>query len=336
MVKVAIIGTGFIGNIHADAYQKLHNAKVVAITDCNAEKGKEAAGKAGANFYEDMESMLKHEDVDVVDICTPTFLHADMVKKAAQAGKHILCEKPLALELKEADEMIEVINNNKVKAMVGHVLRFWPQYVEAKRIIDSGELGRACHAFCERLCVTPGWSWKGWMTNEKLSKGAHIDMQIHDLDYLIWLFGKPKKVNAQGVYSKELGSYMHVSTNIEFESGQSGLTEAGYGFKGEFPFTMVLRVLCEKGAVEWIYRAGKTIGERDGQFEPIVYLPDGSTYVPEYQKNDPYYLECKYFIDCIDNDQEITQATFSQGRASLELALASLESTINSKVVTIG
>lgn len=335
MVKVAIVGAGFIGAIHLDAYMKLDNAEVVAVADCNEEKGQEAAKQVGANYYREIEGILEKEDPDVIDICTPTFMHPDMVKKAAVAGKHIFCEKPLALSLKEADEMIAEVKKGKVKSMVGHVLRFWPQYVEAKRIVESGMLGKAYYAFCERLCVTPAWSWKGWMTNEKLSKGAPIDMQIHDLDYLIWIFGPPKSVKAQGVYSKELHSYMHVGTNIEFKSGQCGLTEAGYGFKGEFPFTMVLRILCEGGTVEWIYRAGKTIGERDGEFEPTVYLSDGSTYIPDYEKSDPYYRECKYFIDCIDNDEEITQATFEQGRAALELALASLESTQKGTVVRI-
>jgi len=335
MVKIAIIGSGFIGNVHLEAFNNISNAKVVAIADSNEEKGREAAAKAGADFYNDIESLIKQSDADAIDICTPTFMHADMVRKAASSGKHILCEKPLALDLKEADEMVKAVKENNVKGMVGHVLRFWPQYVAAKKIIDSGSLGKAYHAFCERLCVTPGWSWKGWMTDEKRSKGAPVDMQIHDLDYLIWLFGPPKTVKAQGVFSTELNSYMHVGTTVEFESGQSGLTEAGYGFKGEFPFTMVLRVLCEKGTVEWIYRAGKTIGERDEEFEPVVYLEDGSMYKPEYEHKDPYFLECKYFVDCIENDTEITQATFEQGRASLQLALASFESAKKGTVVTI-
>jgi len=335
MVKIAIIGTGFIGSIHLDAYKKLDNAEVVAITDCNKEKGQEVAKKAGTNFYRDLESILEKDTVDAVDICTPTFLHADMVKKAAIAGKHVFCEKPLALTLEDADDMIEEVKKNKVKSMVGHVLRFWPEYVAAKKIVTSGELGRAYHAFCQRLCVTPAWSWEGWMINEKFSKGAPVDMHIHDLDYLMWLFGSPKIVKSQGVYSKDLGSYMHIGTNIEFKSGQCGLAEAGYGFKGKFPFTMVLRILCEKGTIEWIYRAGETIGERGAEFEPIVYLADGSIFSLEIEKNDPYYLECKYFIDCLDKNKDITQATFEQGRAALELALASFESTKNSTVVKI-
>jgi predicted dehydrogenase len=335
MVKIAIIGAGFIGNVHLEAFSNISAAKVVAVADSNEEKGRETAAKAGADYYGDIDELLKKSDADVIDICTPTFMHADMVGQAAKSGRHIFCEKPLALDLKEADAMVDAVKKNNIKGMVGHVLRFWPQYVEAKKIIDSGKLGKPYHAFCERLCVTPAWPWKGWMTNEKLSKGAPVDMQIHDLDYLIWLFGPPKNVKAQGVFSKDLNSYMHIGTTVEFKSGQHGLTEAGYGFKGEFPFTMVLRILCENGTVEWIYRAGKTVGDRGEEFEPVVYLADGTVYKPEYDHNDPYYLECKYFVDCIENDTEITQATFEQGWASLQLALASFESAKKGTVVKI-
>jgi len=327
MVKVAIVGAGLIGNMHLNVYKKIDNAEVVAIADSVEEKGKEAAKQAGSKYYHDIEDVLKNEDVDVIDVCTPTFLHADMVKKAANAGKHVFCEKPLALTLKEADEMIAAVKKNNVKSMVGHVLRFWPEYVEAKRIVESGELGKAYHAFCERLCVTPAWSWKGWMIDEKFSNGAPVDMHIHDLDYLIWLFGEPKLVKSQGVYSKELNSYMHIGTNVEFKSGQCGLAEAGYGFKGEFPFTMVLRILCEEGCIDWTYKMGKTIEERGQEFELTVYKSDGAVITPEFEKNDPYYLECKYFIECIDSDKEIAMATFEQGHAALRLALATLEST---------
>ena len=327
MVKIGIIGAGFMGGIHLNACKMIENAEVVAIVDSDEERGKELAKKVGANCYSDAGGMLKEEDVDAVIVCTPTFLHTEIVKEAAEAGKHIFCEKPLALSLKEAETMLKVVQKNNVKAMVGHVLRFWPDYVEAKRIVDSGELGKACHAFCERLCVTPAWPWKGWMVDERYSKGAPVDMHIHDLDYLIWLFGKPKLVKSQGVYSKKLNSYMHIGTTVEFKSGQCGLAEAGYGFKGKFPFTMVLRILCEEGCIDWTYRMGETIEERGQEFALTVYKADGTIYIPEFEKADPYYMECKYFIECIENGKEIKMATFEQGYTALNLALATLEST---------
>jgi predicted dehydrogenase len=335
MVKIGIIGAGFMGSIHLNAFKQIENAQVVAIVDSVEERGKELAKEAGANHYSDLGRLLKKEDVDAVTVCTPTYLHADIVKEAAAAGKHILCEKPLALSLEEAKMMLKVVKRNKVKAMVGHVLRFWPEYIEAKRIAESGELGKALHAFCERLCVTPAWPWKGWMVDEKYSKGAPVDMHIHDLDYLIWLFGEPKLVKSQGVYSKKLNSYMHIGTTVEFKSGQCGLAEAGYGFKGKFPFTMVLRILCEEGCIDWTYRMGETLEERGQEFALTVYKADGSIYIPEYEKADPYYRECNYFIDCIENGKEIDMATFEQGYTALNLALATLESTKKGTAVTL-
>jgi UDP-N-acetylglucosamine 3-dehydrogenase len=335
MVKIGVIGAGFMGGIHLNAFKQIDNADVVAIVDSEEQRGKQVAKDAGINYYSDLKNMLKGEDLDVVSVCTPTFLHAEMVKEAAEAGKHIFCEKPLALTLKEADEMMKVVKRNKVKAMVGHVLRFWPDYVEAKRIVDSGELGKAYHAFCERLCVTPAWPWKGWMIDEKYSKGAPVDMHIHDLDYLIWLFGEPKLVKSQGVYSKKLNSYMHIGTTIEFKSGQCGLAEAGYGFKGKFPFTMVLRILCEEGCIDWTYRMGESIAERGQEFALTVYKADGTIYIPEFKKADPYYAECSYLIDCIENDKKIENGTFEQGYRALKLALATIESANEGTVVKL-
>jgi len=335
MIKVAIVGAGFIGNVHANSYNQIDNADVIAIVDSVEEKGKKLAKQFNANFYTDIDGLLKREDIDSVDICTPTFMHADMVKKVASAGKHVFCEKPIALSLKEADDMIETARKNNVKAMSGHVIRFWPEYVKAKEIVDSGQLGEPLHAFCERLAVTPDWHEGNWGFNEKYSGGASVDLHIHDLDYLIWLFGKPALVKAQGVYNEKLGGLVHIATNIEFENGKSGLAEGGWGFSGSFPFTMVLRILCEKGSIEWTFRAGKNIEERSQKANLIVYKSDGSIDEPKVEQEDGYLLECKYFIDCLEDNKDIEIATLEDGRNALELALAATKSAKEGKTIKI-
>jgi predicted dehydrogenase len=335
MAKVALIGAGFIGSVHANAYKSIGGAQVVAVADVVEQKGKKLAEDLGATYYSDLAGVLKGEEVDIVDICAPTYMHIGMVKEAAHAGKHILCEKPLALSLKEADEMIAVVKKAGVKSMVGQVLRFWPEYIKAKEITESGELGKPYHAFCERLCISPTWTWQDWMLDAKLSGGSPVDLHIHDLDFLIWLFGKPRLVKAQGVYDEKRGSYIHMGTNIEFEGGQSALAEAGCGFSGDFPFTMVLRILFERGTIDWVFRAGKNIEQRGKEFALQVYRAEGGVETPDVEKADPYTLELKYFVECIDRGEEVTRASFEDGRRALELALASIQSAKSGKVVKI-
>lgn len=335
MVKVAIAGAGFIGRIHANCYKHISNANVVAVVDSIEGKSKKLAKQFDASFYSNLNDLLKNEDIDCVDICAPTFLHAGMVKEVANAGKHVFCEKPIALSLEEADEMIKIVKRNKVKAMVGHVLRFWPEYVKSKELIDSGELGDPLYAFCERLAVTPDWHENKWGLNKKYSGGVSIDLHIHDLDYLIWLFGRPHLIKSQGVYNPKLGDLVHIATSIEFKNGKSGLAEGGWGFIGNFPFTMVLRILCEKGVVEWIFRAGRNVEKRAQKSNLTVYKNDGSIHTLEVDQTDSYLLECKYFIGCIDNDLPIEKATLEDGRRALELALAAMKSAKERKVIKL-
>jgi predicted dehydrogenase len=225
--------------------------------------------------------------------------------------------------------MIKAVKQNNVKAMTGHVLRFWPEYVKIKEIIDSGYLGRPLNAFCERLAVTPDWQVGAWDKSEKYSGGAAIDLHIHDLDLLIWLFGRPEIVKANGILTPENpkeGGFSHIFTSAQFRNGEAGFAEGGWSFKGAFPFTMAVRVLCERGTIEWIFRAGKNIEERSQAANIKIYCNDGSTETIEAKQADPFFNELSYFIDCIENNRPVEKATFEDGKASLEFALSAIKS----------
>lgn len=338
MIKVALIGIGYIGNAHLSALKQIGNAQLTAIVDYHEENGRKAAQENNAKYFKNIDDLLKNADIDCVDICVPTFAHAELAIKAANAGKHILCEKPLALSLNDADDMINAAKQNNVKAMTGHVLRFWSEYVKIKEIIDSGYLGRPLNAFCERLAVTPDWQVGAWDKSEKFSGGAAIDLHIHDLDLLIWLFGKPEIVKANGILTPENpkeGGFSHIFTSAQFRNGEAGFAEGGWSFKGSFPFTMVVRVLCEKGTIEWVFRAGKNIEERSQAANIKIYSNDGSTETIEVKQEDPFFRELSYFFDCIENDRQIRKATFEDGKASLEFALAAIKSAREQIVVKL-
>jgi predicted dehydrogenase len=241
---------------------------------------------------------------------------------------HVFCEKPLALNLEEADRMIETVKRSGVKAMSGHVLRFWPVYLEVKEIVKSGMLGKPLHAYCERLIALPDWQEGAWHLKQPGGLSAALDVQIHDLDYLMSVFGKPLLVSALGLHDDRHGGWMHINSRVEFEEGRNGFVQAGWGYPAAYPFTVTLRVICDRGAVEWNFKAGKLLEQRDSEAPLMVYRDSGSYEVEDVDRRDPFLLEWLYFIECIDRDRPVENATLEQGRAALELARASIKSAV--------
>ncbi|MEI7905456.1 MAG: Gfo/Idh/MocA family oxidoreductase, partial [Candidatus Firestonebacteria bacterium] len=156
MPKVGIVGSGFIGGVHYGSHSKLKDSEVIAFCDIDINKARKTVKgeSTGGNlsvektkpvsfdpeaiqFYDNYDKMLANKEIEVIDVCLPTYMHKDAVVKAAKAGKHILCEKPMALDLKEADEMIAAVKKAKVKFMVAHVIRFWPEYEVLKELSDK-------------------------------------------------------------------------------------------------------------------------------------------------------------------------------------------------------
>jgi predicted dehydrogenase len=326
MIKAAIIGTGWAGNVHANILaNEFDGTVVVSVVDKNEEKAKKFSKKYNAKYYTDFDEMLQKEELDLVVIGTTTPFHAYFAIKAAEANKIVFCEKPIAFTLKEADRLIKAVTKNRVKCMIGHVLRFWPEYVRVKEIIDRGDLGRPLHGVSERLLAMPDWTEDDWYKKEELGGGAALDAQIHDIDYLSWIFGKAKIVKSQGIYDRSLGGWVHMATNIEYENGTGSFVQGGIRFQKTFPFTMVLRIICEKGTVEWVYRGGVHLEERGKQIPIVIYKNNGIDHV-QVEQIDPYVQEWRYFIKCIEKDTQVENATVYDGRHALAVALASIKS----------
>jgi len=336
MIRIAIVGAGYIGQLHARLLHKeFQNVSVAAIVDKEEEKGRKLASDAGAVYYSDFETMLKQEDTNVVAICTPTLLHADMVLKSAEAGKYIFCEKPLAPTMNDALRMIEAVNKYKITAMAGHVLRFWPVYIKVKEMVSNNELGKPIHCYCERLLTIPAYTQDGWNRDPRLG-GVAFDVQIHDLDFMLWLFGKPKNVVSKGIYDESFGGWLHIQSSIDFNNDVMGLVQAGWGFPIQFPFTMGFRILCEKGTIEWSFRAGQLLEERSAKAGLFVYDTKGSTHTLDVDQTDAFLLQWRYFLNCIENNERVDNATFEDGKNALELALATMKSAYEGKPVKLG
>jgi len=332
MIKIAIIGAGFVGKIHASSFKNIPEARITSIVDISKKEGKSLASEIDADYYPDIDILLEsNNNIDGVIIATPQFLHFEMVKKIVKAGKPVLCEKPLALTLDEADKMINLVEENQVIAMVGHVVRFFPEYVAAKEIIESKRIGEPLFCYAERLSTPPDWA--AWRFDEKSSGGAALDLHIHDLDYLMWLFGRPVSIRSQAVFNPSHGGIVHISSMLRFRDGKTGLAQGGWDFPISYPFTAGFNILCDDGAIEWGFKAGKNIEKEKKKSDFLIYLSDGNIKKQDIDSTDSFELEDRYFIDCIRNNRKASICTFKDGRDILELALAAIESAKANKAI---
>ncbi|MBQ8683443.1 MAG: Gfo/Idh/MocA family oxidoreductase [Clostridia bacterium] len=208
MLKVAIIGYGGIAGAHAPSWQLLEErgkAKLVAVCDIdpdnfsatvetNINSGRELP--ADVRTYTDYKEMLANEELDLVDICLPTPLHKDVTIDVLNSGINVQCEKPMARNYAQTQEMIAAAKASGKILMIGLGLRFAVEYEYVKKLIESGEYGRPVAASFQRLSGPPLWSrWHSWYMNHEESGGCLLDMHIHDVDMVRHLFGEPKAVS---------------------------------------------------------------------------------------------------------------------------------------------
>jgi len=338
MTKVAIVGAGFMGGMHAQVYHILPEAKLTAIIDIDQDRADKLARKFEAKSYSSLKEALKKEDIDAVDICLPTFLHPQYVIEAVRAEKNVFCEKPIALTLEAADRMIEEVEKKGVKFMVGHVLRFWPEYVKIKEIQESGKLGKLIWVTCTRLSPTPTWAWQGWLTDVKRSGGALVDLHIHDIDFLLYLLGRPSSVYCQS--AGKSSSYNHVFTTLSFPEGEIGFAEGGWDMPAEFPFTMSCSCLFEKGALEFNNRYEKTLilysEGKEPEYPPVETQAEFKADVEgNIAELGGYFSEIKYFIDCLEKNRNPEIAGAKIAREALEVVLLAKKSLETHNVVEV-
>lgn len=331
MIKVGILGAGFMGSTHAKGYGKLPDVEMAGIFSRSAERAAKVAQEVGAKKgVTDMDGLVQDPDIDVIDICIPTPWHKEYTIKALEAGKHVLCEKPMAMTATDCEAMIEAAEKSGKVLMVAHVLRFWPEYVALKELVASGKLGKTIAATASRLSTRP--TWGEWFSHADQTGGAVFDLQIHDLDTFNWLFGRPRSVYALGGKG-EPGGWDHVLTLVHYDSSQ-GFAEGSVMMPPEYPFTMTLSVRCERGSVEYTFRAGGVSVEMGVSGARLtVYEPGKEPYSPPFEEGDAYDNEVAYFIECVRAGKQPQTATAQEGLLAVRTARAAWESMDTDKVV---
>jgi len=320
-----MIGMGGIARAHLHAYAAL--ATRVQVTACCDRLPERAGGSAqGASInlgalagvetparaYTDYRELLADADVDLVDICLPTRLHPEVAIAALQAGKHVLCEKPMALTVPECDAMIAAAAQSGRTLMIAHCIRFWPEYLALRELVLGGRYGGVTYAMFRRLSPIPDWSVDHWMQHPQLSGGSILDLHIHDADFVTFLLGKPRAVSARG--QEDERGISHVLATYHYGDGQAIFAEGANHYPPGFPFRMTFLVRLDGATVEWD-RGPLTVYPHDGGAPVQPALPEG----------DGYRNEVAYFLDCLDTGEQPARCTPWDARETIRLIEAEVQ-----------
>ncbi len=341
MVRVAIVGYGFMGKTHFAAWQKVRGAKVVAVCDVNlaqltaknrgnvAEANQTATIGSEVRVWERVEEMLAAGGLDVVDVTLPTPLHEPTVLKAFAAGCHVLCEKPMALTLAACDRMLAAAKRAKKVFLIAQCVRFFPAYRKLAELIAGGTYGNVVAADFGRFMSVPKWSPKGasWLLDEAQSGGVYVDAHIHDADYIASLFGLPKSVRSWANRDAR-GFTRHTTTHYDYGDGRLVTSDSSFAATDTFLFDASAKVFLEKAT---IVLGGK------GAPPLVVYPESGRPIEPRLGTASGYEAEIAYFHALVCGRKPKDEIlTAEDARESIRLVLAEKKAAATGKPVKVG
>jgi predicted dehydrogenase len=336
MINVGVVGLGTMGQTHLDAYTRVPGARVVAISD---KDGARLSGKAGAQGnipgqskggydlseaarYSDGMDLINDPDVQMVDLCLVTPLHARFAVAALEAGKHVLIEKPLARTAQEAQQIIDAEAKSSAMAMCAQCMRFWPGWSWLKQAVESKRYGKVLSATFLRFGEAPD---APFYRDGKLSGGAALDLHIHDTDFVHHLFGMPNEVRSVG-YKQMSGAVDHLTTFYQYDDVPHVVAEGGWVAHKGFGFRMRYVVVFERAVASFDIGKDKPFALAEaGKGAVAVDLEPGMGY--EYQ--------AAYFVDCIAKGEKPVRSSIQDAAGSLRILEAEVESVVSGKPVTL-
>jgi len=338
VMRVGIVGFGFMGRMHYACWRRLPDARIVAVCDVNPgvfEKGTDGVGNiegatddvdfAALEIYSDFDKMLSSANLEAVSITLPTYLHTDFSIKALEAGVNVLCEKPMALNAADCDRMIETAQKSGMVLQIGHCMRFWPEYVEAERIVSGGAYGAVTAATFQRLCARPRWAWDGWAVDQSRSGGMMLDLHIHDTDFVQHLFGIPRAVRS--FTAGESGrAPTHVVTHYLYGGEKVVTAEGSWAAMPSFGFEMSFNILLERASLVY-----------DCTREPALRVcpAEGEAFEPELPGEDGYFYEIEHFAKKVKGESVEEVITLRQSRNSVRIVEAEKESAAMDRKIAI-
>jgi len=292
MLNVGIVGIGFMGMTHYNAYNEIDGVQVRAICETDEKrragdwtsiKGNfgpqgEVIDVSGMNCYAKAEEIIADAEIDMIDVCLPPSLHADITVKALEAGKHVFCEKPMALAASEAKRMYDAAQAAGKMLLIGHVLPYFPEYAYALEVINSGKYGKVLGGHFKRMISDPAATWLPDFYNPETVGGPMLDLHIHDAHFIRVLFGMPSKVRTVGSMRGECVD--RFSTQFLFDDPDLVVTaQSGVIDQQGRPFTHAYEIYLEKATILFDYAA--VAGGLDTSIPVTLFEPDGTVTRPE-------------------------------------------------------
>lgn len=337
MVRVGIIGIGFMGVTHFKALKNVKGAKVTAVCTRDAKKLSGDWSNIQGNFgdaggvqnlsriarYSDYEELLRDPDVDLVSVCLPTHMHRDVTIAALNAGKHVLVEKPIALTLRDADAMIAAAEKNGRLLMVGQVLRFFPAFAEARDAIHSGKYGSLLGMHLKRIIAFPSWASGDHFADIGKSGGPAIDLHIHDTDFVHYVCGVPDRVQATGVVAKN-GAVLYISSQYVYENRGIAIScQSGAVAMPAAPFEHGFDVYLEKATLRFnnLY-TGDNIW---------LYSHDGKKKEYQPRRKDAFVAQLQHAAECVEANRASELISGVSARQALAVTLQEQKAVLTGK-----
>jgi predicted dehydrogenase len=340
LIGVGMVGLGFMAVTHLKAYRQIDAWRIAALCnpsgrnldgDFSSVTGNIGSGEpfkldmTGVKGCRNFADLLADSAVEVVDICAPTHAHPDLAIAALKAGKHVLCEKPLARTAVEARQIADVAASAGRILMPAMCLRFWPEWAWLKQAIAANTYGRVLAARFRRVAQPPAWGQKFFLDG-RLSGGALLDLHIHDTDFIQFCFGRPIGVFSTG-FSKVSGAIDHVVTQYQVASGASVSAEGSWAMTEGFGFHMSYTAIFERATADYdIARGPDALKLFEKGKEPRALHLGG---------RDGYFGELNYLLECVRSGALPTIVTPQDGVRAVEICEAEARSVKTGEIVPL-
>jgi predicted dehydrogenase len=318
-----------MGSFHAASWARTP-AQVVGVMAQHHDQAAALAKSLNTRVYDDLDALIN--DVDVVDVCTPTDTHHEIVLKAAAASKQVVCEKPLARTYAQGKAMVDACEKAGVNLLVGQVVRFFPEYALAKSVVDEGKIGRVGVMRLKRCGFQPTRETGNWFAEFDRSGGIILDLMIHDFDYARWTAGEVESVYARNVRRGQDAANDYGQAILRHKSGAISLVEGAWAYPAPM-FRTGLEIAGDGGLIE--HPAGSSVpleiflGQTEGGQRADVGVPKSPLL------DDPYVMEIQHFYDILSGVDIPLRITAADALAALRIALAAVESARTNRRVRI-
>jgi predicted dehydrogenase len=325
-MKIAVAGLGFMGSTHLTALRNISIAELIAVVSEDPVKRSGDLSKISGNLsrtgekldfsnvkqYAKLEEALADPSIEAVDLCLPTYLHESAAIAALRAGKHVLVEKPMALDGEACDRMIAEAEKSGKILMCAQVLRFWGDYQPVVAARRSGKLGSVRSALFRRRCAAPQWG--KWLQDPNKGGGGVFDLLIHDVDMCVHLFGVPEAVSATGHEYMRKGIDI-ISGQLHYKDIPSVVITGGWHHPAAYPFSMEYTVTFDEATIEYSSASGKAVA---------VFGDDGQERTSaqanlERTEKDGFQAELEYFIRCASANRAPEICPPSQSAAAVRI-----------------